>query len=222
MKLKCTLIPAAMSAALLLNASSGNASAAYCSAFSAPAHRIYSIANELSYEFSIHFRRSADYCHLRSDISRIISEARHIDRLSSSSYASLCHIMQDLEDLDHLAHHLHTVVDRAEHCRFRGRVHGNTRHVHYLLSSLNSSIHYMQRMAQDLNQRERHLRAVHHEPRVVVHHAPRVIHHAPRVVVHQAPRVIQCEPRVVHARPRHYSSVSLATGLLRIAFSSHR
>ena len=213
--MKCTLIPAAMSAAILLNASSGNASAAYCSAFSAPAHRIYSIANELSYEFSIHFRHSADYCHLRSDISRIISEARHIDRLSSSSYASLCHIVQDLEDLDHLAHHLHAVVDRAEHCRFRGHAHGNTRQVHYLLSSLNSSIHYMQRMAQDLNQRERHFRAVHHEPRVVVHHEP-------RVVVHHAPRAIQCQPRVVHARPRHYSSVSLATGLLRIAFSSHR
>ena len=217
--MKCTLIPAAIGAAILLNTTSGNASAAYCSAFSAPAHRIYSIARELSYEFSIHFRHSADYCHLRSDISRIISEARHIDHLSNSGYASLCHIMRDLEDLDHLAHHLHAVVDRAEQCRFRGHVHGNTRHVHYLLSSLNSSIHYMQRMAQDLNHRERHFRVAHREPRVVVHHEPRVVHCEPRVV-HCEPRVVHCEPRVIHSRPRNYSSVSLATGLLRIAFSA--
>ena len=61
MKMKFTLIPAAIGAALLLNATSGNAIAAYCSAFSAPAQRIHSIARELSYEFSIHFRHSVDY-----------------------------------------------------------------------------------------------------------------------------------------------------------------
>ena len=198
MKMKCTLIPAAIGAAIILNSTSGNAGAAYCSAFSAPAHRIYDIARELSYEFSIHYRHLDDYYHLRSDIAQVMSEARHIDSLSRSGYASLCHIMTDLEDLDRLTHHMHDVVDRAERCQRRGHVHGNTRHVHYLLSSLNSSIHSMQRMAQDLNHRGSHYRAEHCQP-----------------------RVIHCEPRVIHTRPRYQSSVSLATGLLRIAFSAN-
>ncbi len=203
MKMKCTLLPAAIAAAIILNSTSSNAAAAYCSAFSSPAYRIYDIARELSHEFSIHYRHLDDYCHLRSDITQVMSEARHIDHLSRNGYSSLCHIMTDLEDLDRLAQHLHTVVDRAERCNRRGHVHGNTRHVHYLLSSLNSSIHSMQRMAAELNQRGRH----------------HVDHYAPRAI-HCEPRVIHREPRMIHSRPRYHSSVSLATGLLRIAFSS--
>ena len=212
MKMKCTLIPAAIGAAIILNSTADNAGAAYCSAFSSPAHRIYSIARELSHEFSIHYRHLDNYCHLRSDISQVMSEARHIDYLSRNGYASLCHIMTNLEDLDRLARHMHAVVDCTERSHWRGHVHGNTRHVHYLLSSLNSSIHSMQRMAVELNHRDSHYRATHCEPRAI---------HCEPAVIHREPRVIHREPRVIHSRPRHYSSVSLATGLLRIAFSAH-
>jgi hypothetical protein len=201
MKMKCTLLPAAIGAALILNSTSGNASAAYCSGFSNYAHRINDIAQELSHEFSVHYRHLDDYIHLRSDISRIVSEARHIDRLSHNGYSSLCHISTDLEDLDRLAHHMHGIVDRAERSHWRGHAHGNTRHVHHLLNALNGSIHSMQRLAEELNHRDSHYR----EPRVI----------------HCEPAVIQRQPRVIHYRNRHHSSLSLATGLLRIAFSAH-
>ena len=189
MKMKCTLIPAAIGAAIILNSTSGNAGAAYCSGFSSYAHRISNIAQELSHEFSIHYRHLDDYRHLRSDISQVVSEARHIDRLSHNGYSSLCHIMTDLEDLDRLAHHMHGIVDRAERSHWRGHTHGNTRHVHHLLDSLNGNIHSMQRLAEELNHGGRH-------------------------------HVDHYEPRVIHSRYRRHSSLSLATGLLRIAFSS--
>ena len=154
MRLKCTLIPAAIATTIALTLTSANASAAYCSGFSSYAHRITAIAQELSHEFSIHYRHLDAYRHLRSDISQVINEASHIDRLSHNSYASLCHIIADLKDLDRLAHHMHDVVDSAESSHWRGHAHGDTRHVHRLLSSLNSSIHSMQRLSEQLNRHE--------------------------------------------------------------------
>ena len=191
MKMKCTLIPAVIATAITLNLTSTNAGAAYCSGFSSYAHRINAIAQELSHEFSIHYRHLDAYRHLRSDISQVISEARHIDRLSHNSYASLCHIITDLRDLDRLSHHMHEVVDSAENSHWRGHAHGDTRHVHRLLSSLNSSIHSMQRLSEQLN---------HHENR----------HHLDHF-----------DNRSLHGRHRQHSSLSFASGLLRIAFSAH-
>jgi len=156
MRLKCTLIPAAIATAIALTLTSTNAGAAYCSGFSSHAHRITAIARELSHEFSIHYRHLDAYRHLRSDISQVINEASHIDRLSHNSHASLRHIIIDLRDLDRLSHHMHEVVDSAESSHSRGHAHGDTRHVHRLLSSLNSSIHSMQRLSEQLNRYEPH------------------------------------------------------------------
>ncbi len=155
MRLKCTLIPAAIATAIALTLTSTNASAAYCSGFSSYAHRINAIAQELSHEFSIHYRHLDAYRHLRSDISQVINEASHIDRLSHNSHASLRHIITDLKDLDRLAHHMHEVVDNAESSHYHGnRFRSDTRHVHRLLTSLNSSIHSMQRLSEQLNHYE--------------------------------------------------------------------
>jgi hypothetical protein len=191
MKIKCTLIPAVIATAITLNLTSTNARAAYCSGFSSYAHRITAIAQELAHEFRVHYRHLDAYRHLSSDISRVINEARHIDRLSHDSHASLHHIITDLEDLDRLSHHMHEVVDSAESSHWRGHAHGDTRHVHRLLSSLNNSIHSMQRLSEQLNR---------HENRHHLNHF---------------------DNRSLHGRHRQHRSLSFASSLLRIAFSTH-
>ncbi|MDA7672843.1 hypothetical protein N8615_00445 [Verrucomicrobiales bacterium] len=81
-----------------------------------------------------------------SDVSRILSEADHIDGMAHDPHSSLRHIKADLADLDELAHHLHEVVDAVERGRYSGHVDGNTRHVHSMLDSLNGTIHRMERV----------------------------------------------------------------------------
>lgn len=48
-------------------------------------------------------------------------------------------------DLDKLAHHLHALVDGIDRGWYSGHVDRGTRHVHRLLTSLNRSIHQMER-----------------------------------------------------------------------------
>ncbi len=125
--------------------SSTRADAGHGSDLPSYAHRVDSIAHELEDEFRLHFKHLGAYRHLRSDVSQVIAKAHHIDRLSHDPHSSLTHISNDLRELDRLAHHMHEVVDAAERGRYGGHAHGDNRHVHSLLDSLNGAIHTMQR-----------------------------------------------------------------------------
>lgn len=110
------------------------------------AHNIEGIANNLQLEFRTHYAHSGAYRHLMADVAKVRSEAKHIDQLAHNCQASLHHIKADLRDLDQLAHHLHDLVDAVEHGRYGGHIDGSTHHVHTMLSSLNNSIHQMERV----------------------------------------------------------------------------
>jgi hypothetical protein len=158
MKTKHTLVGAAIAAAFALNFTASEA-AAYGGGGDSlvrSAHRIDAVAHELKDEFRIHYKHLRAYRHLMSDVSKVISEAHHIDRLAHDMHSSLRHIKADLVDLDRLAHHMHEVVDAAEAGRYGGHVHGNTRHVHSLLDELNSLIHSMTRTVERLSYEDSH------------------------------------------------------------------
>lgn len=99
--------------------------------------------SELRSEFRTHYEHTSIYRHLIEDAVEIEREADHLHRLAHNYYASFNHILRDLEEIDELAHHLHEMVDAADR-GYYGHVHGNTHHVHQLLSSLNSAIHSME------------------------------------------------------------------------------
>jgi GTP1/Obg family GTP-binding protein len=144
MKTKLTLIPLAAVATIALF--SGKANAQCSNDLVTLAHQIEGTARKLHTEFRVHYSHNSAYRHLMSDISQVINEARHIDSLAHNVHSSLHHIQADLRDLDKLAHHLHALVDAVDRGRYCGHVDGDTRHVHSLLSSLNGSIHQMQRV----------------------------------------------------------------------------
>ena len=148
MRRKHTIVGAAIAAAIALNFSATAADAAHGDDLVSAAHRIDGIARELKDEFRIHYKHLRAYRHLMADIDEVICKARHIDDLAHDAYSSLRHIKADLIALDRLAHHMHDVVDAAEDDRYGGHVHGDTRHVHCLLDSLNRSIHSMTRMVE--------------------------------------------------------------------------
>ncbi len=144
MKARLTLIPVIAVTAMAL--ATGKAEARGENELVRLTHSIEDIAAELKDEFRIHYRHSSAYRHLMSDVSQILAEAGHIDSLAHNPHSSLRHIKADLEDLDDLAHHLHDLVDAVDRGRYSGHVDGNTRHVHSLLSSLNGTIHHMERV----------------------------------------------------------------------------
>ena len=171
MKTKHTLAGAAIAAAFALNFTAPEA-AAYGGGDSLvrSAHRIDAVAHELKDEFRIHYKHLRAYRHLMSDVSKVIAEVHHIDRLAHDPHSSLRHIKADLVDLDRLAHHMHEVVDAAEAGRHGGHVHGDTRHVHSLLDELNRLIHSMTRTVERLAYEDSHCdfdrRPVYHNGRV--------------------------------------------------------
>lgn len=143
-KNKLALIPLVAIAAIALSTEKANAQ---CSNDLVNlAHQIEGTAKKLQTEFRVHYAHSGAYRHLMSDISNVLSEASHIDRLAHNVHSSLHHIQADLRNLDKLAHHLHTIVDGVGRGRYSGHFDGDTRHVHGLLRSLNSSIHQMERV----------------------------------------------------------------------------
>ena len=146
MKTSLKLIPLLIAGAFALN--SGEASARGENELVRLAHTIEDIAAELKEEFRVHYRHSSAYRHLMSDVSEILSEAKHIDGLAHDPRSSLRHLKADLVDLDDLAHHLHEVVDAVERRRYGGHVDGTTRHVHLMLDSLNGTIHRMERVVE--------------------------------------------------------------------------
>ena len=171
MKAKTTFAPLAIAASLAAGALSTDAAASPESDLVHHAHRILDITDELASEYRIHYRHTSSYRHLTSDISKIRSKARHIDRLAHDCRSSLSHIQADLRELDRLAHHLHDVVDHIP-C---AHVHGNTRHVHSLQNSLNGSIHSMQCAVESLR---RSYRGCHDDYR---HHSN--VEHSPAQII---------------------------------------
>ena len=150
MKTKSTLIPAAVACATVLQLAAIASQARYDSELSHDAHRIESIAHELRDEFRSHYRHVRAYHHMQSDILEVISKVRHIERLSHHPHSSLPHIAAGLRTLDRMAHDLHALVDDVEDGRDRRYVEGDTRHVHSLLSSLNSTIHSMESTVEEM------------------------------------------------------------------------
>ncbi|NNE90206.1 MAG: hypothetical protein HKN23_01025 [Verrucomicrobiales bacterium] len=141
MKTKTMLLPVATAMAVIMTA--GTAEARHENPLVELAHEIEDIAVELRTEFRIHYRHTRAYRHMMDDISQVLAEAAHIDRLAHDNHSSLRHIKADLEDLDALAHHLHELVDATER-REGHRVDGDTRHVHEELAALNRTIHQME------------------------------------------------------------------------------
>lgn len=112
-------------------------------------HRLEDLVSELREEFGIHYRHTSAYRHLLADAARMEAEVDHIHRLAHDPYGSLRHLREDVEDLDDLAHHLHELVDATERDRY-GHVHGDTRHVHELLTALNRVIHALEDEIDDI------------------------------------------------------------------------
>ena len=150
MKTKTILLPIAITLTVALNFMSTMAKAAHRDDLSGYAHQIDSIAHELRQEFSIHYKHSQGYRHLMSDVADLINTAHHIDRLTHDVHSSLRHISTDLKAIDRTAHHLHNLVESSNLRWHRGHTHGNTRHVHRLLRTLNDTIHAMQATADQM------------------------------------------------------------------------
>ena len=144
MKTTLSLIPVLAVAALALTPS--NAAARGENELVRLTHNIEGTAAELRKEFQAHYKHSSAYRHLISDVSKVLSEAAHIDGMAHDPRSSLRHIKADLVDLDELAHHLHEMIDAVDRGCYGGHVDGNTRHVHSLLDSLNGTIHRMERV----------------------------------------------------------------------------
>ncbi len=140
MKLK-TISIAAVAAFAVLTASNSEASNR---SLVEQSHQLESIVNELRTEFREHYDHTSVYKHLTSDTASIKREVEHVHSLAHNYSVSFSHILRDIEQIDELAHHLHKMVDAADTGRY-GHVHGDTRHVHSLLSSLNGVIHRMER-----------------------------------------------------------------------------
>lgn len=140
MKLK-TIAIVAVAASTVLCASTSEASSR---SLVQQSHQLESVVSELRTEFREHYDHTSVYRHLINDVATIEREVEHMHSLAHSYSASYSHIMRDLEQIDALAHHIHEMVDAADRGR-HGHVHGDTRHVHSLLSSLNDLIHSMQR-----------------------------------------------------------------------------
>ncbi len=119
-------------------------------------HSLEEIVDELSHEFSAHYRNSHSYSHLISDLKKIKSEASHIHSLAHNHNVSVHHLEEDMEELDELSHHLHKLVDQIEKNAgtYVFRLFGDTRHVHSELSKMTNNIHSMER-AVDRMERER-------------------------------------------------------------------
>ncbi|MCB1229787.1 MAG: hypothetical protein KDN19_05955 [Verrucomicrobiae bacterium] len=152
---KLAITTAAIALAVVGFASPNSARAEYGNDLISLSHRLEGLAEELTEEFSEHYRHTEAYRHLISDAAQIEDEAEHIHRLAHDPYASLGHIATDLEELDELAHHLHELVDQTERGRY-GHVHGDTRHVHEMLAFLNRVIHAMEDEVDDLRHHDFH------------------------------------------------------------------
>jgi len=136
-----TISIAAVAAFTVLTAASSEASSR---SLVQQSHQLESIVGQLRTEFREHYDHTSIYRHLINDAAAIERESEHVHSLAHNYFASFTHILHDLEQIDELAHHIHDMVDAADRGRY-GHVHGDTRHVHSLLSSLTNTIHNMER-----------------------------------------------------------------------------
>ncbi len=112
-------------------------------------HSLENIVSELRHEFHAHYRHTSVYRHLMSDAAKIEDEAEHIHHLAHDPYASLRHLRTDVAQLDELAHHLHDLIDATERGRY-GHVHGDTHHVHEMMTALTRVLHRLEDEIDDL------------------------------------------------------------------------
>jgi len=110
---------------------------------------------DLKNEIIRHFRHSSEYRHLLSDVSKVRSEALHIDKLSHHVHDldDVRHLEADLKDLDELVHHIGDLLDDIDAGCRRGHTHGDTRHVRRLVANINRSIHSMEYTVAELRRK---------------------------------------------------------------------
>jgi hypothetical protein len=148
-------------------------------------------ARLLDREFSLHYRHTPKYGHLRNDTRNMIRLADHMHDVAHH-HGSLAHLQSDLRQLDRLFHHIEELVDDIEHDaihshdfhgHFGGHIHGDTHHVRRILRSMEDTLHHLMEDVAEL-------------ARLDDHHD-----HGHEVRVIPTPRVIPAPPQIRFFRP---------------------
>ncbi|MCA9246523.1 MAG: hypothetical protein KDA42_05390 [Planctomycetales bacterium] len=101
--------------------------------------------NELTEEFSTHYRHTSLYGHLINDARDAARLADHIHELAHYR-GNISHMRDDLNRLDREFHHLEEVLgqlNRQVHYGYGGHAHGDTQHVFYLMHEVEENLHHL-------------------------------------------------------------------------------
>ena len=101
--------------------------------------------NQLTREFSEHYVHTAQYQHLISDARDAARLADHIHELAHHR-GCLYEIRSDLSRLDREFHHIEEVLAELNYLvriGQGGHIHGDTRHVFYLMHELEENLHHL-------------------------------------------------------------------------------
>ena len=89
------------------------------------AHALGNMVVKINVEIREHYSHTSVYRHMLAETHRLHAEAQHIDQLSHNLRTSLIHLRTDVIEVDKHVHHLHDLINAADHGRY-GHVHGDT------------------------------------------------------------------------------------------------